>query len=253
MINVLVSPGDRELVAILRRSGAHASIWPKCEIGAPTDNSSLHEAIENLFGYDWLILKNAPAAEYFLRAFLLKHQSAELDELRVLTLGTDAAEKVAAAQAHVDIALDDFRQGAVYREIESYVGDSSALSRQNLLMPSANIVSESFQDLFAQSGARLDAVAAYQTCPDKRELIRLKTLLAGGGIDFVVFTEESAVAEFAGLFDTCDLAPVVNSARVACLDQPTSDLAREYGLLEILAPSETSIPSLVEIITAGGD
>jgi len=252
MINVLVSPGDRELVAILGRSGARVSIWPAFEIGAPTDDSSLHEAIENLFGYDWLILKNAPAAEYFLRAFLLKHQPAELDELRVLTLGPAAAEKVAEVQAHVDIALDDFLQGAVYREIEAYVGDSSALSRQNLLVPSASIVSESFQDLFADSGARVDAVTAYQTCPDKRELIRLRTLLAGGGVDWVVFTESSAVAELAGLFDTWDLARVLKGARVACRDRLTSDLASEHGLLEILIPSEPSIPSLVELITADG-
>jgi uroporphyrinogen III methyltransferase / synthase len=252
MINVLVSPhdSDRELAATLARSGARVSVWPPVEIDALADDSSLHEAIENLFGYDWLILKNVYAAEYFLRAFLTKHHAGEMDDLRVLTVGPETAEKLAAYQMHVDIALDRFSHGQVYGEIERYVGQNSLLARQNLLVPSAAVVIESFEDQFANAGARVDPVAAYQTCSDKRQLIKLRTLLAGGGIDFVVFTSASAIAEFAALFDTDDPGRALNSVRVACLDRLTSDLAGKYGLLEILTPVERSIPMLVEIITS---
>jgi uroporphyrinogen-III synthase len=247
MINVLVSTADsdRELVATLARSGARISVWPGVEIGALADDSSLHEAIENLFGYDWLILKNVYAAEYFLRAFLTKHQAEELDDLRVLTVGPETAEKLAACQVHVDIALDPFSHRQVYGEIERYVGQNSLLARQNVLVPSAAVVIESFEDQFGNAGARVDSVTAYQTCFDKRESIKLRTLLAGGGIDFVVFTGASAIAEFATLFDTDDFGRVLNSVKVVCVDRPTSDMAGKYGLLEILIP-ETSIPALIE-------
>ncbi len=254
MINVLVPPGDsnRELTATLERSGARVSFWPPVKIGAPADASSLNEAIENLFGYDWLILKNGHAVEYFLRAFFLKHGTQELDELRVLTIGSETAQRVAERQVHVDIALEQFPRANVYHEIESYVGERSSLSRQNLLVPSANIVIESFEDLFVNSEARVDRVAAYQTCSDTRDLIRLRTLLAGGGIDLVVFTGVSAINEFGNLFDTDDLGRVLTGAKVACLDPATRDLAGKYGLLETSLPSEPSIVSLAEIVTTAG-
>ena len=248
MINVLVSPSDRELAAALDQSGARISIWPRAEIGALADDSGLHEAIENLFGYDWLILKNARAAEHFLRAVFVKHRTEELDELRVLTIGTQTAEKLAASHVHVDITLADFQQGFVYREVESYVGDSSSLSRQNLLVPNANISTERFEDSFMNAGARVDAVTAYQTCSERSELIRLRTLLTGGGIDFVAFTDGSAIVAFAELLDTDDLGRALTGIEVACFDRDTSDRAGKYGLLETLVPSEPSIPALVEMM-----
>jgi uroporphyrinogen-III synthase len=236
MINVLVSPGDshRELAATLERSGVRVSSWPQVEISAPADDASLHEAIENLFGYDWLVLKNVRAADYFLRALLLKHRTEELDELRVLTIGSETAEMVAERQVHVDIALERFAHADIYREIESYVGESSSLSRQNLLVPSANIIIESFEDLLVDAGARVDPVTAYQTCADRLELIRLRTLFAGGGVDSVVFSGGSAIAEFADLFDTDDLGRVLSGVKVICLDPATRDLAGKYGLLGVL-------------------
>ena len=252
MINVLVSPFDRDLATTLERSGARVSIWPQVEIGALVDDSALQEPIDNLFGYDWLILKNARAAEYFLRAFFLKHRTEALDDLRVLTIGSQTAEKLAAGHVHVDIALESFQLGAVYREIESYVSESSSLSRLNLLVPSATITMESFEDSFRNAGARVDAVAAYQTSSERSELIRLRTLLTGGGIDFVAFTGASAIVEFADLFDTDDLGRVLTGIKIACLHRVTSDLAGNYGLLENLVPSEASIPAMVEKLTTTG-
>jgi uroporphyrinogen III methyltransferase/synthase len=254
MINVLVSPADadRELAATLERSGARVSSWPRVEIGAPADETSLHEAIENLFGYDWLLLKNARAADYFLRAFFLQHRTEELDELRVLTIGSETAQKLAGFQVHVDVALEHFGPADVYREIESYVGGSPSLSGQNLLVPSANVIIESFDALLVNAGARVDAPTAYQTCSERLELVRLRTVLAGGGVDSIVFSGESAVAEFATLFDTDDLARLLTGVRVACLDRATGDLAGNYGLSDTLIPSEASIPGLAQIIAAAG-
>ena len=249
MINILTSPFDHELAAALEGSGARVSIWPPVKMSAPADDSSMREAIENLFGYDWLILKNLRAAEYVLRAFFLKHNAEELDELRVLTIGSPAAEKFTESQLHVDIMLEEFRHGSIYAEIESYVGDSAALSRQYLLVPSANITVESFEDLFLNAGARVDAVTAYQTCAERLELIRLRTLMAGGGIDLVAFTGASAIGEFANLFDTDDLARVLTGVKIACLDRATSDLAWRYGLSDTCVPSEPSIAALADIVT----
>ena len=46
-----------------------AFTWPEIEIGEPESYVTLDEAIENLFGYDWLLFLNANAVEFFLRRF----------------------------------------------------------------------------------------------------------------------------------------------------------------------------------------
>jgi uroporphyrinogen-III synthase len=40
--------------------------WPQLAIQAPPTYSGLDEAIENLFGYDWLLFINENAARFFL-------------------------------------------------------------------------------------------------------------------------------------------------------------------------------------------
>ena len=108
MTNVLLSPeaSDRELATALEKSGVRVWTWPLLAIGAPADDSSLREAIENVFGYDWLILKNARAADYFIRSFLAEHPPEELDELRVLAIGSETYDKTSELHIHVDIAVE---------------------------------------------------------------------------------------------------------------------------------------------------
>src|SRR5215471_7863529 len=173
MTTALLSPAEsnQTLKQTLERSGWRCATWPALQIQAPSNPAQLRDAIDNLFGYDWLILKNPRAAEYFLHSFLETHAADELDELRVLTIGTDTARQVAQFQVHVDIALDRFAHQNVCREIDSYVGEDN-LARLNILVPSANIVRETFAEQFADAGARVDSVAAYRTTAAADQLVR---------------------------------------------------------------------------------
>jgi uroporphyrinogen-III synthase len=167
MTNVLLSPdaSDRELAIALETSGVRAWTWPTLAIDSPVDDLPLHEAIENIFGYDWLILKNARAADYFTRSFLKEHSRDELDDLRVLSIGSDATDKLSEFQIHVDLAFERFATDKVYDDIKSYVGEVE-LGRLNLLVPNAKVSRELFEEQLEAEGARLDAVTAFRTCAD---------------------------------------------------------------------------------------
>ena len=255
MISVLLSPSeaDRELAAPLEKSGARVWTWPALAIDEPGDDSSLSEAINNLFGYDWLILKNAHAADYFLGSFLRDHQPEELEELRVLTIGSEAAEKASARRVHVDITLDRFANAKLYSEIESYCENRESLARLNFLVPSASVTRERFEQELEDAGGRVDSVNAYQTCSDDRHLAQIKALLAGGGIDCVSFAKPSAISEFAELFDTDDLARLLAGVTIAGRDEATRAVAIEFGLTETLRPLEPSVRALVNLIQALGN
>ena len=253
MTNVLLSPdaSDRELATALEKSGVRVWTWPLLAIGAPADDSSLREAIENVFGYDWLILKNARAADYFIRSFLAEHPPEELDELRVLAIGSETCDKTSELHIHVDIAVERFATNKVYGEIQSYVGDVE-IARLNVLVPNASSSRECFEELLEADGARVDSVTAYRTCSHSDELAKLKALINGGGIDCLAFTGASALNELACLFDTDDLPRLLTGVAVICRDQTTAEAASEFGLAQTLTPSETSLDRLADLIKNPG-
>ena len=116
MSTVLVSPADsiQELVRTLESAGARCITWPGLLIEPPDDASPLREAIENLFGYDWVVLKNLRAANYFLQALRQQRTPDALDTLRVVAVGQITSEKGAEFQIHVDIALERFATAEVF-------------------------------------------------------------------------------------------------------------------------------------------
>jgi len=242
MISVLLSPSvaDRELAISLERSGARVWAWPELAIDDPDNDASLSEAINNLFGYDWLILKNAHAADYFLRRFLTEHQPEELEALRVLTIGPEAAERASELRVHVDIALDRFSNPKLFSEIDSYCDNLQTLARLNFLVPGASVSGEHFEQQLEDAGARVDSVTTYRTCSDGAKLTELRTLLIGGAIDCVAFTDLSAISEFAALFDTDDLGRLLAGVTIVCHDEATNGAANEFGLTETLRPSDPS-------------
>jgi len=242
MIRVLLSPSvaDRQLATSLERSGARVWTWPKLAINDRANDASLSEAINNLFGYDWLILKNAQAADYFLRRFLTEHQPEELEELRVLTIGPEAAARASELRVHVDIALDRFSNAKLFSEIDSYCDNLQSLARLNFLVPSASVSREHFEQQLEDAGARVDSVTTYRTCSDGAKLTELRTLLIGGAIDCIAFTDRSAIGEFAALFDTDDLGRLFAGVTIACRDDVTNAAANEFGLAETLRPSDPS-------------
>jgi uroporphyrinogen-III synthase len=253
MISVLISPdsSNHAIAVQLENSGARVVAWPPLDISAPADDSSIREAIDNLFGYDWLIFKNAPAVDYLMNSFLSEHRRYELDDLRVMAIGSEACEKASEFQIHVDIALERFAHHRVHEEIRSYVG-LDELPRLNVLVPNAGVSRETFEEQLEAGGARVDSVMAYRTCSNTEPLAKQKALLAGGGIDTIAFTGAASVNEFACVFDTDDLPRLLKGVAVICLDQTTARAASDFGLTQTLVPAEPSVHEVANLIKTIG-
>src|ERR1043166_9841749 len=231
MTSVLISPTERQLKISFEQGGLRVFTWPEINLTESDDHTSLDEAIENLFGYDWLILKNERAAEFFLQRLTeLKNQTGSLDELHVLTIGEATLAKLVEAQVHVDVLLDRHAHNCVIASLGSYIGSGDALAGLNLLFPSANVSREEFEAELEERGARIDCVAAYRTTLDTRRIAELNALLAGGGVDAVIFRNSNSIEEFARVFDTDDLPRVLAGVSVICVDEPAQVAAAEYGL-----------------------
>lgn len=248
MTSVLVSPADRGLAVHLQRLRARVVTWPPITISETEDPAILQQAISDLFGYDWLVLKNDRAAEYFLRTFGSLNSVDALDQLRVLAIGEAAAEKLIQSQVHVDVALERADLKRVFPAIAAYLGGGESIAGLNFLIPSAGTAREVFESQLEGAGARIDQVIAYRTTNERAKLSQIRALLVGGGITCVAFTCRSRIEEFAQLFDTDHLAHLLVETKVACFDSKTRDAAVSFALTETMIPDEASVAALADLI-----
>ncbi len=236
--------------AALDAYGARVVPCPTIEIVEPESFAPLDEAIQNLYGYDWLIFTSTNGVDYFLRRFhALGHDVSELDELRVCAIGDATAERLREASVHVDVLPEEFKAEGVFAALEKFIGGADAFDGENFLIPRAAQARDYLPRALEAAGARADVVPAYRTvAPRDTEKRRVEALLAGGAIDCVTFTSSSTVRNFAELFDTTDLSSLLAGVEIACIGDITASTAAEYGLHTDILPGEFTTDALARAI-----
>lgn len=235
--------------ATLERYGARVISCPTIEIVAPESFAPLDEAIENLYGYDWLIFTSTNGVDFFLRRLSESgHDASELDELKVCAIGAATADRLRDASVHVDLVPEEFKAEGVFAALERFMGDDG-LAGRNFLIPRAAQARDYLPRALEAAGARCDVVPAYRTvAPQDTERRRVEALLAGGSIDCITFTSSSTVRNFAELFDTTDLSGLLAGVAVACIGEITAATAAEYGLKTDIQPVEFTTDALAAAI-----
>ena len=239
-----------DFVAALEDYGARVLLCPTIEIAEPESYDALDEAIDHLYGYDWIIFTSVNGVEYFLRRLAARdHQVSELDGLRVCAIGEATAEQLNDAHVHVDVIPEEFKAEGVFAALEQYVGSRDALSALNVLIPRAAVARDYLPTVLADAGARVDVVTAYRTVqPSGLDRGKVGAMLTGGAADCIAFTSSSTVRNLARLFDTNDLGEVLKGVAIACIGDVTSATATEYGLRTDIQPSEFTTPALAKAI-----
>lgn len=239
-----------EFVSELERYGARAVLCPTIEITDPETYEPLDEAIDNLYGYDWLIFTSVNGVDFFLRRLEAHgHAVSYLDELRVCAIGEATAERLRQQSVHVDVIPSEFKAEGVFDALVEHLGGREGLNRLNFLIPRAAVARDYLPQALEAAGARVDVVAAYRTvAPRSTERARIEALLTGGGVDCITFTSSSTVSNFAQLFDTPDLSSLLKGVRVACIGDITSSTATRYGLHTDIQPSEFTTHALARAI-----
>jgi uroporphyrinogen III methyltransferase / synthase len=241
-----------EFASELVEHGARIVACPTIEIVEPESYALLDEAIENLYGYDWIIFTSVNGVDYFLQRFTNQgHEVSELDDLKVCAIGEATADRLIKAHVHVDLIPTKFKAEGVFEALVGYVGEVENLRGQVFLMPRAAVARDYLPKSLESIGARVDIVPTYRTVrPDSLERGQIEAMLTGGAIDCVTFTSSSTVSNFAQLFDTTDLSQILKGVTIACIGDITSNKASEYGLTTHIRPIETTIHSFVQAIVS---
>ncbi len=238
-----------EFVNELERYGAKVILCPTIEIRELESYERLDEAIEHLYGYDWLIFTSVNGVEHFFKRLKARDRNAsDLDEIKVCAIGEATAARLRDLHAHVDVIPDEFKAEGVFAALERFVGGTDELKSLNVLMPRASVARDYLPRALEQAGARVDVVPAYRTSvPENLDRGRVAAMLSGSG-DCIAFTSSSTVRNLARLFDTQDLSQALNGVVIACIGDITATTAAEYGLRVDIQPQQFTIPALARAI-----
>lgn len=238
-----------EFVAELERYGAQVIVCPTIEIAEPESYERLDEAIDHLYGYDWLIFTSANAIDFFLRRLRTRGINIDqLDEIKVCAIGQASADKLRDARVHVDVVPTQSKAEGVFAALAEFVGGTDQLRGLNILLPRAATGRDFLPKALEEAGARVDVVTAYRTVvPENLDRGRLSAMLAGSG-DCIAFTSSSTVKNLALLFDTHDLSKILKGVAIACIGEVTAATAEEYGLKVQIQPAQSTVKDLAKAI-----
>jgi uroporphyrinogen III methyltransferase / synthase len=238
-----------EFVAELKQYGAEVILCPTIEICELESYERLDEAIEHLYGYDWLILTSVNGVEHFFKRLRARERDAsDLDELKVCAIGEATASRLRDLHVHVDVIPEEFKAEGVFAALERFVGGKTGLKGMNMLIPRASVARDYLPKALEQAGARVDVVPAYRTSvPENLDRGRVAAMLSGSA-DCIAFTSSSTVRNLARLFDTQDLSVALAGVVVACIGDVTATTAADYGLQVEIQPQQFTIPALARAI-----
>ena len=239
-----------DFATALERDGANVVLCPTIEISDPDSYDRLDEAIDHLYGYDWLIFTSVNAVDFFLRRLAAKGKKVEdLDDLKTCAIGEATADRLRDAHVHVDVIPAEFKAEGVFTALTNFIGGSERLQGMNVLLPRAAVARDYLPKALEDAGARVDVVTAYRTVvPENLDRGRLSAMLAGDA-DCIAFTSSSTVKNLGLLFDTHDLSNILQGVDIACIGDITGATAKEYGLSVTIQPTEFTIPALAQAIT----
>jgi len=240
-----------DLTTMLEGYGATVIVCPTIEIREPDNYERLDEALDHLYGYDWLIFTSTNGVEYFLKRLVDRGlQVADLDEIKVCAIGQRTADKLHDAHVHVDLVPSLSTAEGVFQALSEFTGGDEHLRSLNVLLPRAAVGRDHLPKALEQAGARIDVVTTYQTVlPENLDRGKLAAMLAGSG-DCIAFTSPSTIKNLAKLFDTHDLGKTLPDIVVACIGSVTADTAAEYGLRVDILPEQTTTADLAQAIAA---
>ncbi|AMM22227.1 uroporphyrinogen III synthase [Frondihabitans sp. PAMC 28766] len=236
-VSVLVPRGGKwgdNVSAMLRSFGAHPVIAPLINF-APTE--SAHELMVALLKleageYDWLVVTSATTVDV-----LMGNSIRPAPTTRIAAVGETTAAALGLAGIRVDFVPenDNSARGLVKELPHTQI-------HGRVLVPQSDLAEPTLVKGLTDRGIDADFVAAYRTVGVPVDPV-IRDSVAGGSISVILITSGSVARQIAA-----QLAPLPESAIVACIGPRTAFDARAAGLPVHLIAETRSASALVEAV-----
>ena len=227
----------------LEELGALAIELPTIEIAPLEDYSELDEAVSGLARFHWVFFASANAVDaLFARMDRQKLDARALGSTKLGAIGPATSAALARRGLTADFV-------PVRSESEAVVAELSGRDWAGVpvLLPGADIGTDTLAQGLAVLGATLERVAAYRTITPKGAAKQVRAALEQG-VDAATFTSSSTVRNLLQMLDGDRGA--LESSTIACIGPATAATARELGLRVDLVAENHNVQGLVDALVS---
>ncbi|TAM86722.1 MAG: bifunctional uroporphyrinogen-III C-methyltransferase/uroporphyrinogen-III synthase [Jatrophihabitans sp.] len=229
----------------LRGYGAVPAEVPTIAVEAPRTPTQMERAIKGLVTgrYEWIVFTSTNA----VKAVREKFEEYGLDArafagVKIACVGEVTAEAVRAFGIRPELvpAGEQSSEGLL-AEFPPYDDVLDPIDR--VLLPRADIATETLAAGLRERGWEIDDVTAYRTVRAAPPAAEIRDAIKSGGFQAVCFTSSSTVRNLVGIAGKPHARTVV-----ACIGPQTAATAREFGLRVDVQPEVATIEALVDAL-----
>jgi uroporphyrinogen III methyltransferase/synthase len=231
----------------LRQYGAIPTEVPTIAVEPPRTPAQMERAVKGLVDgrYAWVIFTSANA----VRAVWEKFAEHGLDArhfggVKIACIGPVTAEAVRSFGINPELvpAGEQTTEGLL-KEFAPFDDLLDPVGR--VLLPRADIATETLAAGLQEKGWEVDDVTAYRTVRASPPPAEIRDAIKSGGFDAVLFTSSSTVRNLVGIAGKPHARTVV-----AVIGPKTAETATEFGLRVDVQPQHASVPDLVEALAS---
>jgi uroporphyrinogen III methyltransferase / synthase len=219
---------------------------PTIAVEPPRTPTQMERAIKGLVTgrYEWIVFTSTNA----VRAVREKFEEFGLDArafagVKIACVGAATAEAVKAFGINAELvpAEDSASSEGLLAEFPPYDEILDPIDR--VLLPRADIATETLSAGLRELGWEIDDVTAYRTVRAAPPAADIRDAIKSGGFQAVCFTSSSTVRNLVGIAGKPHARTVV-----ACIGPQTAATAREFGLRVDVQPETATVPALIDAL-----
>ncbi len=229
----------------LRGFGATPIEVPTIAVEPPRTPTQMERAIKGLVTgrYEWIIFTSVNA----VRAVREKFEEFGLDArafagVKIACVGEQTADAVRAFGINPELVpTGEQSSEGLLADFAPYDDVLDPIDR--ILLPRADIATETLAAGLRELGWEIDDVTAYRTVRAAPPAAEIRDAIKSGGFQAVCFTSSSTVRNLVGIAGKPHAKTVV-----ACIGPQTAATAREFGLRVDVQPESANVASLVDAL-----
>jgi uroporphyrinogen III methyltransferase/synthase len=231
---------------LLRTYGAIPCEVPTIAVEPPRTPAQMERAVKGLVDgrYAWVVFTSVNA----VRAVWEKFAEHGLDArsfggVKIACIGEATADAVRAFGIQPELVPSGQSSEGLLAEFSPHDDILDPVGR--VLLPRADIATETLAAGLIERGWEVDDVTAYRTVRAAPPAAEIRDAIKSGGFDAVLFTSSSTVKNLVGIAGKPHARTVV-----AVIGPKTAETAAEAGLRVDAQPTHAAVPDLVEALAS---
>lgn len=220
---------------------------PTISVEPPRSPAQMERAVKGLVDgrYQWVVFTSTNA----VRAVWEKFREFGLDArafsgVKIACVGESTADKVRSVGITPELVPSDPTAQSSEGLLADFPPYDDVLDPvDRVLLPRADIATETLAAGLRERGWEIDDVTAYRTVRASPPPAETREMIKTGGFDAVCFTSSSTVRNLVGIAGKPHARTIV-----ACIGPATAETAKEFGLRVDVQPEVAQVPALVDAL-----